>query len=175
MAQPNQPNETQRHHDRQVFIGAAWSVAIWPLCFGLYVLFEGQVSLHECITGASLAALATLYAYFIARSARFRFEASAEAAFVTVRALAKLGSGLSRSFAPLLGLTRLGASPGRGLTVPFKTGAIDDPAARTRRAIAVLAASLAPDRFVVRLEVLEGQVILHDITGNRQSDSEWLI
>jgi hypothetical protein len=59
--------------------------------------------------------------------------------------------------------------------VPFRTGGIDDPAARTRRAIAVLAASLAPDRFVVRAAALEGRVILHDISDNSRPDSEWLI
>jgi hypothetical protein len=70
----------------------------------------------------------------------------------------------------------LGGSPGRGPELPFLRGAEDDPEDRTRRASAVLIASLAPDNFVVRAPPHKDRVLMHTILSTDATrDPRWLI
>ncbi|HEX4149974.1 MAG TPA: hypothetical protein VHY20_13340, partial [Pirellulales bacterium] len=68
-----------------------------------------------------------------------------------------------------------GGSPGRSARFRFHPGAREDARARTRRAVALLAASFAPDRFVVSLESGRGEALFHHIgTPRRTPDTQWL-
>lgn len=77
-----------------------------------------------------------------------------------------------------LALTRMvfrSAPAGRADAVPFRERAVGDPAERARRVTALLAASLAPASYVVRMDPGRAEVLLHGIDSRPQvHDREWL-
>ena len=151
------------------------TIVIWCVAFGSYLIFAGTISVNELITGAVAATLAAAWAYVISDCARRRFGAHREQIVPTLRAIAGLGPATLRTAAVLIGAALHGGSPGRALRGPLRFGVCDDPAARSRRALAVLCASLAPDRFVVHLDHRRSEAVMHAIDGaERQSDPEWL-
>jgi hypothetical protein len=151
------------------------TVVIWCVGFGSYLIFAGTVSFDELITGAAVATLATAWAYLISGCARRRFGASREQIVPALRAIAGLAPATLRTAAILTGAALRGGSPGRALRSPLRFGVWDDPAARSRRALAVLCASLAPDRFVVHLDQGRSEAVMHAIgRAEREVNPEWL-
>jgi hypothetical protein len=151
------------------------TIVIWCVAFGSYLLFAGTVSFNELVTGAMVATLVTAWAYLISDSARRRFSAHREQIVPTLRALGSLGPASLRTTAVLIGVTLRGGSPGRATRNRLRFGVDDDPAARSRRALAVLGASLAPDRFVVNLDQRRSEAVMHAVaSAERESDPEWL-
>jgi hypothetical protein len=151
------------------------TLVIWCVAFGSYLLFAGTISFNELITGAGVATLVAAWSYLISECSRRRFGAHREQIAPVLRALAGLGTATLRTAIVLTGVAVRGGSPGRALRSPLRFGLCDDPAARSRRALAVLCASLAPDRFVVHLDHRRREAIMHAIThAKRESDPEWL-
>lgn len=151
------------------------TIVIWCVAFGSYLIFAGTISVNELITSAVVATLAAAWAYLISGCARRRFGAHREQIVPTLRAVAGLGPATLRTAAVLTSTALRSGSPGRALRSPLRFGVCDDPAARSRRALAVLCASMAPDRFVVHLDHRRSEAVMHAIDGvERQSDPEWL-
>lgn len=151
------------------------TIVIWCVAFGSYLLFAGTVSANELITAAAVAALASAWAYLISDCARQRFGAQHEQIVPALRALAGLAPATLRTALVLSRVATHGGTPGRALRNPLRFGVDDDPAARSRRALAVLGASLAPDRFVVHLDRRRSEAVMHAIAqADRVSDPEWL-
>lgn len=91
------------------------------------------------------------------------------------RMLAQLPGATARTAVVLARVAVLGGSPGRAWTLPFVHGPTRDRDAAARRATAVLAASFAPDSFVVRLPPGRDQALVHAITPLPHTpDPRWL-
>lgn len=151
------------------------TIVIWCVAFGSYLLFAGTISVNEVITGGVVATLAAAWAYLMSDCSRRRFSAHGEQIVPCLRAIGGLGPATVRTAAVLARAALRGGSPGRAGRGPFHFGLDDDPAARSRRALAVLCASLAPDRFVVHLDRRRNDAVMHAVVHTeRQPDPEWL-
>lgn len=150
------------------------AMTAWCLAFAGYLLFAGQFSNHELATAAVLASGATLWTFLIRRCAPRRFALSRRHLIVWLRAIAAAGPATLRVFAVLARVAALGGSPGRTLTTGFLRGGEDDPHDRARRATAVLAASLAPDSFVVRAQPGDDKALMHTVLPPASRDARWL-
>jgi hypothetical protein len=148
---------------------------IWFIAFGAYLLFVGEISRNELVTGCVLASFAAVWAYSAREISNVRFAASRRQIRPILRATAKLGPATARTGIQLLYFAANGGRLARAVQVTFESGAADDPADRSRRAIAMLGASLAPDRFVVNEDRGRSRVDIHEITrSGRDPEPEWL-
>jgi hypothetical protein len=159
-------------------------VLIWCASFAIYLLFAGQVSLHEVATGVVLASFVTAWARIIRAASQRHFS-------FLPGFLWPLGCGLGQLFPAAFATGRvlarvafLGGRAGHAETHDFLPGASDDGPGhslgqsvdRARRACAVLLASCAPDRFVVNIDRDSSAVLIHAIVpGERELDPQWLI
>jgi hypothetical protein len=149
-------------------------IIAWCLAFAGYLLFAGQFSRHELATAAVLASAVTLWTFLIRRCAPRRFALSWKHLFVWLHAIGAVAPATLRVGAVLARAALLGGSPGRTASAGFLRGAEDDERDRARRATAVLAASLAPDSFVVRAQPRHDDVLLHTLLPPRPRDTRWL-
>lgn len=149
---------------------------VWCLGFGFYLLFAGTVSADELATAAVLASFATAWAALIRNAAApVRFAVFRQLFAAGLRAVFGLVPATVRTWGTLLRAAVSGRSPSRATVADFRYGVEDDPRERSRRALAVLGASLAPDRFVVRVDPERSRVLLHDFGHpNRVPDAGWL-
>lgn len=154
------------------------ALVIWGLSFICYLVVAGTISFNELATAFALASLATLWAVIIRRSSVQRFAWRNDAIVPMLRALADLFPATLRTFARSarsLAAATAGRSPGHTVGTPFHFGARDDPRERSRRAIAVLFASMTPDRFVVRLEAERDAALVHHVgPPGGEPDARWL-
>lgn len=150
------------------------AIVAWCLAFAGYLLFAGQFSGHELAAATVLASAATLWTFLIRRCAPRRFALSWRHAFVWAHAIGAAAPATWRVLGVLARVALLGGSPGRESVARFLRGAEDDPHDRARRAHAVLAASLAPDSFVVRAQPLHEHVLAHTVLAPRPRDPRWL-
>lgn len=149
---------------------------IWWLAFGSYLLFAGTASLDELATAAVLATLAVTWATAIRVISNERFAASLRQVAPVLRALAGLLPGTMRA-----GVGLVGAIVGRGLSgrarrSRFAAGSSNHDLDRSRRALAALCGSLAPNRFVIVADRRDSEVHSHELgPRSAEPDSEWLI
>ena len=149
----------------------------WAVLFALYLLFAGQASLPELVAGALVGAFAAAYEVHVRRLARRRFDLAvpwARLAARTTWALARdtglVGWGLIRAIAgrPL---------HGGEARQPFETGDLTPGAAggaAGHRAIAVLAASIAPNTYVIDvLEPPQGLLVHRLVPRPPAADRQW--
>lgn len=146
----------------------------WLVAFGLYVLFAGTISMHEIVVAAVLASMATVWAIVIRYNAEQSFTFRADAIVPVARATLQLAPATLTTLVRLLTATAGGTAPGHFATELFHFGR-DDPPERFRRAAAVLAASLTPECFVVRIHKERDGVTNHRIGASRRApDPQWL-
>ena len=155
------------------------TILIWWLAFGSYLLFAGTASSDELGTAGVLATLAVVWASAIRAVSNERYAASRRQVAPALRAIAALFPATMRTGLVLVAAAvRPGqaGSAGRARRSRFSAGAEDHALDRSRRALAVLFASLAPNRFVVAAEGRRGEVLLHEL-GPRpaEPDPQWLI
>lgn len=151
------------------------TIIIWAAAFGAYLLFAGTVSLHELITACVVASLASLWGYALSHISGERFAPSLGQIPPMLRTLAGLPAATARTGAILIASAAAGSSVGRAVGTRIEPGPRYDPADRSRRALAVLAASLAPPRFVIAFERVRAEAILHTIERiETPPDPKWL-
>ncbi|MBV8972858.1 MAG: Na+/H+ antiporter subunit E [Sphingomonadaceae bacterium] len=143
------------------------------VAFGAYLLFVGQVSKSELWTGGGLA-LAVAGWTIAARACHARMLGiGADHLRPWLLALAGLPWATLRTAGVLV--AALFGRQGPGATVsPFVHGPADAAGDNGRRATAVLAASLAPDSFVVRTPQGEDKVLVHRLVAGNAPDPRWL-
>jgi hypothetical protein len=150
------------------------SLVIWCIAYGTYLAFAGNISISECITGLAVAGLMTVWATVIRRSSPDRFEASWQLVRHVLRAIAAVPPAAVRTGLAFFRNVVAGASPGRAHRDPFRFGG-DNAIDRSRRAIAVLCASLAPDRFVVSVRRDDEVALTHYVVRrDHDPDPRWL-
>lgn len=150
-------------------------VSVWCSASALYLLFAGTVSAHESAVAILLGALATPWAWLIRHRARRNFEAFQAHAGPWLHTLRGLNSATLRTAGVLSRVALAGGSPGRTTRATFLRDREDAPRARSRRASAVLLASMAPDRFVLRERPGRDTVLMHElVAGEALPDPQWL-
>lgn len=151
-------------------------IPIWCVSFGLYLLFAGEVSLHEIVTGLVLASLAMVWALLIRRTSPRDFTFCYELARALLRSLMHLIPATLETGVALSRIAAMGGPAGRLDSDNFDYGTREHSEDRARRAFAVLLASFAPDRFVVDVRGRSWSVLTHVIVPRQQeSDPRWLI
>lgn len=151
------------------------TILIWCVTFVMYLLFAGTISTNELVTAVILASLATGWAVLIRASSPRRFAYSREFLPPIARACASLLPATARIGALLFRIAAVGGTPGRSHLTDFHYGRRNDPMQRARRAVAVLLASLAPDRFVIDIDRSRRQVFIHNLSRRDHApDSRWL-
>lgn len=151
------------------------AVFAWCVAFAGYLLFAGRFSVHEFAVAAVLACGATIWTWMIRNCAPRHFAFSWRHPYAWMHAIGSAVPATWHVFRVLARVVVFGASPGRASAAPFMRGAEDDPRERARRASAVLAASLAPDSFVVRAEPGHDEVLTHTLLPPRARDARWLL
>ena len=150
-------------------------VCAWIGLFASYLVFAGQASTDELVAGAICAAAASLWWAVTRRASAHRFAfdqgcwAAAGRAWLKLpRATLSVAQVLLRA----LGRPQAGAVDRRF----YAHGRRADPAECGRRAVGVLAASLAPDSFVLRTPADREEIVVHGLTrGEPTNDPRWPI
>jgi hypothetical protein len=154
-------------------------VLIWCATLAIYLLFAGQISWHETLTGIVLASLSTTWRLIIRSASQRHFKFLSDF-------LRPLGRGFGQLFPASLAtagvLVRVAFAGGAASHTEihdFVSGASGGACARSvdraRRALAVLLASCAPDRFVFNVDRESGTVLIHAIVpAERELDPQWL-
>ena len=147
----------------------------WICLFAAYLVFAGRASLDEGVAGAVFAAAAVLWWIATGRASSHAFSFDAASWRAVGRACRKLpGATLSVGAALLSAVTgRQGGAVAHGF---YAHGGHGDPADAGRRAIGVLAASLAPDSFVLRTPAERDEIVVHALpAGEPSKDPRWPI
>ncbi|HEX7370982.1 MAG TPA: hypothetical protein VF284_11950 [Rhodanobacteraceae bacterium] len=151
------------------------TIAAWCLAFAGYLLFAGSLGNNELETGIVLASGTAAWVILIRRCGRRHFAFAFQHAIVWLKTLGAAVPATVRVLGVLARTAILGGSPGRGFEVPFLRGGEKAQRACARRANAVLTASFAPDRFIVRAEPGQEKVRVHAIVASaQQRDPRWL-
>lgn len=146
----------------------------WALLFGAYLLFAGQVSADEIVAGTVAGVAGAVLSSRIRRVAERRFVLRAPWGRVARRIAASLVSDTGRVAMALTRAVMHGPDAGGSLLhQPFaRDGATEADAGR--RAIVVLAASLAPNAYVLRIAEDRDEMLLHCLVPHRASPGrEW--
>ena len=145
---------------------------VWAFASIIYILFAGQFSGDELIAALACGLVASLWSASMrcAAERRFRFEGAAWGA--ALRALAGVPGAAGKVGGKLLQATISGAS-GELKRETFIHGHPGDPTDAGRRAVAVLARSLAPDSFVVRTPEGEDAMMVHALVNAPAGDPRW--
>lgn len=148
-------------------------VGIWAGLFGLYLLFAGSASRPEALAGLIVSSIALAGHVRTREVAHRRLEVRAPWLTLAWRIVVALlrdtvlvGGGLVR--------TVLGREPGGGLAMqPFDSGDFT-PAAAARRGIAMLAASVAPNGYVIEVQEPPRGMLMHSfVPRQRAHDLRW--
>ena len=149
------------------------AIWVWLAGAATYLVLAGQLSPDEVAAAVLLGGLGAGWHFAVLNDGarRFRFERPA---------LRVIGA----SLAGLPGATlRVGARLAAALVRPvegrrvervFHRGTADDPRDRGRRAVVLLATSLAPDSYALDLPVSEETIVFHALTGSSPGgDPRW--
>ncbi len=146
---------------------------MWAALFGLYLLFAGSVTRAEAMAGLAASGIA-LAGLVRTRSVAHRH--------LLVRApwlklTGRIGISLVRDTVLVAcGLVRavLGGKPGGGMTMqPFDPGDFT-PVAAARRGIVMLAASVAPNAFVIEIREPPQGMLMHCLVPRKpEADQRW--
>lgn len=148
---------------------------VWCITLATYLLFAGTISRNELVTAGLLAFLAAGWAFLIWRISIEHFATRVQHLPPILRAVRGLVPATARTAFVLLTVIAKLRTPGRAVGTRFRFGESADPVERSRRALAVLCASLAPDRFVVVIERGRAEAILHVLRqAKTEPDAEWL-
>ncbi|MBN4094176.1 MULTISPECIES: hypothetical protein [Methylobacterium] len=144
--------------------------AIWVVLALTYMVFAGSVSLNEGMAAVGCASLGTLWWWGVGRRGglRFRFDrASLHPLGPAVRDMprqtARVGLHLLRA---ILGRAGGGATRERS-AAEIAWATPEGDAAPAARAVGLLAASLAPDSYVLTLDRAHGTVVTHGLEEAR--------
>lgn len=144
-------------------------LAAWALLSAAYLLLVGQLEADEIGLALACGLAAAIWFGEVASVGplRFRFEPTAVA--VAARAVA----GLPRAVAEVVPALFRGFN-GRVVRQAFARGREGDPADAARRAVVLLAVSLAPDKFALRLPERRDELELHSLVEPAaETDARW--
>ena len=145
------------------------AVWVWFVVAAGYMVLAGQFSLDEVAVAAVLGVLGVLWHRAVLGTGARRFSLDRQALEAIGRAVAGLPSA-TVAVGARLAAGCLHPAPasvrGRRVERAFERGRQDEPREAGRRAVAVLATSLAPDAYVLRMPPDEDVVLFHAITDH---------
>jgi hypothetical protein len=149
------------------------TLVTWAALFGLYLLFVGQAARVEVLAGISAAALVVAGHEHTRSVAHRKLHVVAPWGWLAVR----LGIALARDTGLVSqGLLRVvgGAkSRGRMMIQPYDPGGYT-PQAAARRGIGILAASLAPNGYVLEVRKPSAGILMHRLVPEPPAaDRQW--
>lgn len=143
-------------------MAAVW---VWFAVAAAYMVLAGQFSLDELAAAAALGVCGALWHRAVLGAGARRFSVDREALLAIGRAVAGLMSA-TVEVGTRLASGLVGPVQGRRVERPFTGGRQGNPREAGRRAIAVLATSLAPDAYVLRAPPGEDTILYHAITDH---------
>lgn len=149
------------------------AVWVWALGALSYMILAGQFSGDEVVAAGLLGVVAVLWHRALMGAGAGRFAFDRQALAVLARAVGGLPSA-TVAVGGRLAAALIGPVAGTRVAREFSNGRRDAPGEAGRRAVVVLAASLAPDAYVLRLPRDEDTILYHAITGREPSgDPRW--
>ena len=149
------------------------AVWVWLGGTAAYLVLAGQVSADEVVAGVLLGGLGVAWHAVVCRCSRHSFTFERHAGLEVVQAVSGLPGAILR-VGSRLATALVRNTEGHTIEQPFHRGRLDDTRDRGRRAIVVLAISLAPDSYVLRLPVDEETIVIHAFTlGSPGTDPRW--
>ena len=149
------------------------AVWVWLGGTAAYLVLAGQISAEEVVAGVVLGGLGVAWHAAVCRCSRHSFTFERYAGVAVVQAIGGVPGAILRVGARL-GSALLRDVEGHTVEQPFHRGRLDDPRDVSRRATVVLATSLAPDSYVLRLPVDEDTIVIHGITSRSPgTDPRW--
>ena len=142
------------------------AVAIWVVLAVAYMVFAGSLSLNEALAGLVCATLATLWWWTVGRRGDIHFYIDRATFPPLGRALRGIPRQTVRIGLHLVGtvLGRAGGGTTRDRSaVEWSWATPTGDTAPAARAVGLLAASLAPDSYVLILDREHGTVTTHDL------------
>ncbi|TXM67277.1 hypothetical protein FV226_22250 [Methylobacterium sp. WL12] len=152
---------TDRQHQERSTRNAA---AIWIALDFAYLVFAGTVSVNECVAAIVCATLATAWWWGVGRRGGVRFHFDRAAFRPLGAAIQDLPRQTARAGRHLVEALRADGAGGRiceQSVAELAWVTPRGPAAPAARAVGLLAASLAPDSFVLVLDRAHGTVATH--------------
>ncbi|TXN82812.1 hypothetical protein FV234_08665 [Methylobacterium sp. WL8] len=152
---------TDRQHQERSTRDAA---AIWIALDFAYLVFAGTVSVNECVAAIVCATLATAWWWGVGRRGGVRFHFDRAAFRPLGAAILGLPRQTTRAGRDLVEALRADGAGGRickQSVAELAWATPNGPTAPAARAIGLLAASLAPDSFVLVLDRAHGTVATH--------------
>lgn len=141
----------------------------WALLAAAYLLLVGQLTADEIGLALGCGLAATIWFTALGQVAWIRFRFEPAAARAAIRALAGLPLAVAETAAALVR-----GRAGVIVRQPFVRGRERDPADAARRAVSVLAISVAPDKFAVRLPERRDEIELHSLVeAPSETDARW--
>lgn len=140
------------------------AVWVWLLGATSYMVLAGQFSLDEAVAAALLGLVAALWHRAVLRAGAPRFAFELRALAVLARALAGLPAA-TVAVGVKLAASLAGPVGGARVERAFPHGPRHRPDEAGRRAVVVLATSLSPDSYVLRLPPGEDVVLYHAVTA----------
>lgn len=141
----------------------------WAPLVAAYFVLVGQLSADEVGLALACGLGAAIWLGRITRVAELHFRLERAAAGATLRAIATLPRAVLKVAAALLR-----GSNGRVVRQRFVHGNNRDPADAARRAVSLLAVSLAPDKFALRLPGRRDELELHSLVeSDPAGDARW--
>lgn len=146
---------------------------VWLGGAASYMVLAGQFSGDEVAAGVILGALGAAWHAAVMHDGARRFAFERPALRTVGTALLGFPGATLRVGARLV-LALVRPVAGRRIEQPFHRGTVDDPRDRGRRAIVVLATSLAPDSYALNLPSAEETITFHAFTAAAPSrDPRW--
>ncbi len=142
------------------------------LAFAFSLICVGRAGIYDLALAAAFAALAGIWARLIHKNAARRIAISFRHFAAFRRALLHLPVATVSTAATLTRVAAIGGAPGFGAITRFRPGP-DKDARAGERAVAILAACLAPDSFVVRMERGRSVMRIHRIVAERRARPRW--
>jgi hypothetical protein len=150
----------------------AW-IFEWLAAAGLYLLFAGTLSVTEATAAAAGASLALAFHVAARRCSIFSFAGPVPWARLICRALGTVIRDIV-SVAVRLAAAGLTGRPGEGETRQAFDPGDDSPQAERRRAVVTLAASIAPNGYVMGIETDPPMLLMHRLAPSAPSlDRTW--
>ena len=149
------------------------AVWVWLVGTAAYLVLAGQASAEEVVAGVLLGGLSVAWHAAVCRCSRHGFTFDRRAVLAVLQAICGLPGAILRVGARL-GSALVRDVEGRIVEQPFHRGRLDDRRDGARRATVVLATSLAPDGYVLRLPVDEETIAFHTFTSRSPgTDPRW--
>ena len=149
------------------------AVWVWLGGTAAYLVLAGQVSGDEVVAGLVLGGLGVAWHAVVCRCSRHSFAFERHAGPAVLQALGNL-PGATLRVGSRLATALVRDVEGHIVEQPFHRGRLDDTRDVARRATVVLATSLAPDSYVLRLPVDEETILIHAMTRHSPgTDPRW--